>query len=95
MNRTGHSSLAWTTLVGFVLLATLLGSSVAAHGQNRDFDLFGHGCAYALPPPDLDSLCLFLDEPLVEPSVLFDPEHVVTDDGYRLPLASRAPPSQA
>ena len=95
MNRTGHGGLAWPALIAAVLLATLLGGSVLAQGQNRDFDLSGHGCAHAFPPPDLDDLCPVLDDSLVASGPLHENDTPVTDDGYRLPLASRAPPRPA
>jgi len=90
MNRTELGRFAWLALVAIVASGTLALSS-----QPGDLDSFGNGCLYALPPPDLCSVCPLLEEPTIELSFLFEPVTLVIGDGYRLPLASRAPPEQA
>jgi hypothetical protein len=93
MNRTGRIVFGWLALV--VVLAVHLGVCVSTPVPAPDLDSLGQGCLPSLLPPEPSYLFPLLDEPLHLPSALFDPRPPATDDGYRLPPASRAPPAQA
>ena len=99
MNRMGRGSYAWMALAGMVGVAILPAAfsigNFAGSCQTGDRDPLGHLCVSVLPPPDLCRLCPLIDESIAERCARSEPDALASDDGHRLPLASRAPPVQA